>query len=237
MLGVTYQGKRVGLKSSYARLEDTADPLLDGIGDTDLIPNEGALVEVKAAPGYVVPLTLIPPVIAHSGATISIPEYSAIRETTDIPVVVRGTYGKGRVVYFANTTEALYYRYGFPDLGRVLANAVRWAMDGPMALEVDAPDYVDVTHMCQPGRVLVHLINLPLDKPVNTGWRHPGRNLVPVHGITVRLRLERDRPRVRSTTLATSGATSPAEIRGDVCVVTVPELTDHEIVIFNFEEE
>ena len=134
------------------------------------------------------PLTLIPPVIAHDGATISIPEYSAIRATTDIPVVTRGAFGKGRVVYFANTMEGLYYHYGFPDLGRVLANAVRWALNEPMALEVEAPDYVDVTHMGQPGRAMVHLVNLPLDKPLNTGWRHPGRNLVEVRDIVVRLR-------------------------------------------------
>ncbi len=237
VLGVTCTGKREGLKSSYARLEDRSDPLLDDIGDTDLIPNEGALIEVKAALGHVVPLTLIPPVIAHSGATISIPEYSAIRSTTDIPVVVRGACGKGRVVYFANTMEALYYHYGFPDLGRILANAVRWALGAPMALEVDAPDYVDVTHMGQPGRVLVHLINLPLDKPLNTGWRHPGRNLVPVHGIKVRLRPQHDRQHVTSVELASSGATLTPAIRGDICEVTVPELTDHEIVIFNFDKE
>jgi hypothetical protein len=124
-LGITYGDRREGLKSSYAKLENRNDPLLEAIGDTDLIPNEGALIEVKAGTGQSVPLTLIPPVIAHSGATISIPEYSAIRATTDIPVVVRGSCGKGRVVYFANTMEALYYHYGFPDLGRVLANADR----------------------------------------------------------------------------------------------------------------
>ena len=67
-------GRREGLKSSYAKLEDRDDPLLEAIGDTDLIPNEGALVEVKAGSGQAVPLTLIPPVIAHSGATISIPD-------------------------------------------------------------------------------------------------------------------------------------------------------------------
>ncbi len=236
-LGVTYVGKREGLKSSYARLEDRSDPLLDGIGDTDLIPNEGALIEVKAAHGHAVPLTLIPPVIAHSGATISIPEYSAIRSTTDIPVVVRGNYGKGRVVYFANTMEALYYHYGFPDLGRVLANAVRWALNAPIELEVDAPDYVDVTHMGQPGRALVHLINLPLDKPLNTGWRHPGRNLVPVHGIKVRLRPQHDHQRVTSVQLASSGTTLTPTFRDGTCEVTVPVLTDHEIVIFNFDKE
>src|SRR4051794_15353577 len=152
MLGVRQTGRREGLKSSYAKIEDAADPLLTGIGDTDLIPNEGALVEVTAQTGQVVPLTLIPPVIAHSGATISIPEYSAIRGTTDIPVVVRGEHGAGRVVYFCNQAEALFYRYGFPDLGRILANAARWAANAAPPIEVDAPDFVEATLMTQPGR-------------------------------------------------------------------------------------
>lgn len=236
MLGITCSGRREGLKSSYARLEDAADPLLDGIGDTDLIPNEGALVEVRAGAGRVVPLTLIPPVIAHSGATISIPEYSAIRATTDIPVAVRGACGSGRMVYFANTMEALYYHYGFPDLGRVLANAVRWAAGGVMNLEVQAPDYVDVTHMGQPGRELVHLINLPLDKPLNTGWRHPGRNLVPVHDIRIRLRPAGGK-RVASVRLASTGAPLIMAKHDSACEVTVAALADHDIVVFELDKE
>ena len=235
VLGITRTGKREGLKSSYAKLEVHDDPLLEGIGDTDLIPNEGALIEVKAAASHAVPLTLIPPVIAHDGATISIPEYSAIRATTNIPVVTRGACGKGRVVYFANTMEGLYYHYGFPDLGRVLANAVRWALNEPMALEVEAPDYVDVTHMGQPGRALVHLVNLPLDKPLNTGWRHPGRNLVEVRDIVVRLRLSAGQ-RVKSARLASSETPLALSMHNGVVKITVPKLADHEIVIFELGE-
>jgi Hypothetical glycosyl hydrolase 6/Beta-galactosidase trimerisation domain len=235
LLGITRTGKREGLKSSYVKLESRDDPLLAGIGDTDLIPNEGALIEVTAVAGHAVPLTLIPPVIAHDGATISIPEYSAIRETTTIPVVTHGTCGKGRVVYFANTTEGLYYHYGFPDLGRVLANAVRHALGEPLGLEVEAPDYVDVTHMGQPGRALVHLINLPLDKPLNTGWRHPGRNLVEVRDIVVRLRPAAGQ-RVKSVRLASSETPLPISMIDGAFKVTVPKLADHEIVIFELGE-
>ena len=238
LLGIRRTGKREGLKSSYAKLESRDDPLLAGIGDTDLIPNEGALIEVTAAPGHAVPLTLIPPVIAHDGATISIPEYSAIRETTNIPVVTHGASGgggQGRTVYVANTMEGLYYHYGFPDLGRVLANAVRWALGDPMALEVDAPDYVDVTHMGQPGRALVHLINLPLEKPLNTGWRHPGRNLVEVRDIVVRLRPAAGQ-HVKSARLASSETLLPLSMIGGAVKVTIPKLADHEIVIFELGE-
>lgn len=234
--GLKAAGRREGLKSSYAKLEDRADPLLRNIGDTDLIPNEGALVEVKPGKGHSVPLTLIPPVIAHSGATISIPEYSAVRSTTDIPVVVRGDCDRGRFVYFANTMEGLYYKYGFPDLGRVLANAVRWVAGEESVLEVDAPDYVDVTHMGQPGRALVHLINLPLDKPLNTGWRHPGRNLVQAYDIGLRLRPPAGR-RIVSVRLASTETALEMNVRDGVCAVVVPRLDDHEIVVFELEKE
>jgi len=235
LLGGQRTGRREGLKSSYARIEDSADPLLAGIGDTDLIPNEGSLVEIEPGPDTVVPLTLIPPVIAHSGATISIPEYSAIKETTDIPVVVRRQHGKGRVVYFCNQTEQLFYRYGFPDLGRVLANAVRWSLNEPPVIEVDAPDFVEATFMKQPGRRLVHLVNLPVGKPLNTGWRQIGRNLVPVPDIAVRLALGPGE-HVREARLATSEQPLAVEEKNGATHVTVPRLLDHEIVIFELKQ-
>jgi hypothetical protein len=234
LLGLQYGGHRSGLKSSYAKIEDSANPLLDHIGDTDLIPNEGALREVTVSSTRQVALTLIPPVIAHSGATISIPEYSAIRETTTIPVAVHGEQGAGRVVYFANTMEALYYHYGFPDLAQVLVNAVRWAATTDLALEVVAPNHVDVTHMAQEKRDLVHLIIMPLNKPLNTGWRHPGQNLVAARDVLVRLRC--GSKRVASAQLASSGEHVEVALVAGAWQVTVPEVTDHEIVVFNFIE-
>lgn len=234
LVGGRYAGRRENLQSSYAKIEDRADPLLAGMGDTDLLPNDGALIEFRPDAGRTVALTLIPPVIAHSGATISIPEYSAIRETTDVPIAVRGECGQGRVVYFANQMEALFYRYGFADLGRLLANAVRYALGEPDALRVEAPDFVDVTLMGQPRRRLVHLVNLPVDKPLNAGWRHPGRNLVEVRDIRVQLRL-RAGERVREARLATNETALVHATDGAWVAVTVPRLADHEIVVFEIE--
>jgi hypothetical protein len=231
VVGGRRTGRREGLKSSYAKIEDAHDPLLLGLGDTDLIPNEGALVEVTPDGKRMVPLTLIPPVIAHSGATISIPEYSAIKETTDIPVVTRGEHGKGRVVYFCNQMESLFYHYGFPDLGRVLANAVQWTLNEAPVLEVEAPDYVEATLMVQPGRKLVHLVVFPLGKPVNTGWRHIGRNLIPAANVTVRIALG-DGESVREVRLAGTGSALPLQGMNGTAEVVVPRVSDHEIVIF-----
>jgi hypothetical protein len=231
MFGVTVGGRRKDLKSSYARIVHAADPLVAGIGDTDLIPNEGALVEVAAASGRSVPLTLIPPVIAHSGATISIPEYSAFRATTDVPVAVHGTHGKGRTVYFANPMDALFYRYGFPDLGRVLANAVRHALADAHNLEVDAPEFVDIALNVQPRRKLVHLINFPVAKQLSTGWRHAGRTIVPLRDIPVQVKLAAGE-RVREVRVASSEMVIACVQEGEWACVTAPALDDHEIIIF-----
>jgi hypothetical protein len=85
--------------------------------------------------------------------------------------------------------------------------------------------------MVQAGRKLVHLVNFPLDKPLNTGWRHMGRNLVPVSNIAVRLSLA-DGERVREARLATSEQALPVQAARGQAEVVVPHLHDHEIVIF-----
>lgn len=231
LFGGTCGGVRSRLRSSYAQLRQPDHPLLAGLGDTDLIANDGDLLEFTPGPGSVVPLTLVPPITVNSDATISIPEYSAISAETDIPIALTSSFGAGRGVLFCNQMDALFYRYGFPDLGRILANAVTNGLGNDQDLEVHAPEYVDVTRMRQPGRRLVHLINFPLNKPVHSGWRHPGRNLIPVMDIVVRLRLQA-KEHLTEVRLASSELPLPHRSAGGWIEVTVPVLEDHEIVVF-----
>ena len=229
---IARSARRHKLQSSYGYLADRGDALLQGLGDTDVVPNDGDLLEFTPGPGNTVPLTLIPPVTAHSGATISIPEYSAVTGATDIPVALHGRHGQGRVVLFTNRMDALFYKYGFADLGRILGNAVLLGLGDQRALAVEAPDYVDVMEQRQPGRRMVHRINFAVGKHLSTGWRHPGRNLVPVDGITVRVRLEAGQ-QVREVRAATGETVLPhRDGGGGWTEVTVPRLDDHEIVVF-----
>ena len=121
------------------------DPLLAGIGDTDLIPNEGALVEIDA--------DARPQRSAHTDsagdrALGSDHQHPGVqrdpRERPIVPVAVRGTHGEGRIVYFCNRSTSCSIATAFPDLGRVLANAVRMGRERA-GLEVDAPEYVEST--------------------------------------------------------------------------------------------
>jgi hypothetical protein len=233
VFGGEYGDQRVNLKSSYGHIELRDDPLLAAIGDTDIVPNDGDLVEFHPYADRLVPLTLIPPVTAHSGATISIPEYSAITGTTTIPIAVHGPFGKGTSVLFCNRMDALFYHYGFPDLGNILANAVLHGLGSSRDLEVVAPDFVDVTSQRQPGRRLIHLINFAVGKQMNTGWRHPGRNLLPVADIKVRIQLA-PAQQIREVRLATNESVLPHRVQGQWVEITVPTLLDHDIAIFEF---
>jgi hypothetical protein len=96
---------------------------------------------------------------------------------------------------------------------------------------VDAPDFVEATLMVQAGRKLVHLVNLPVGKPLSTGWRQIARNIVPVANITVALTLGAGE-HVREARLATSEAMLPVRQEHDRASIVVPHLADHEIVIF-----
>lgn len=219
---------RDNLKSSYANIEISDDEMLKGIGDTDILPNDGSMVLFRPDASRTVPLTLIPPVQAHAGSTISIPEYSLIDVTTDHPILSYGSYGEGKTVYFSNQMDLLFYRYGFRDLGMLLANAV-WAGLGEAAdIIVSAPENIEIAYVSQSERKLVHLINYPVGIHLNTGWRRPGQTIIPAKDITVKLKIEN----LTKVRLLNSNLTLEPKYVNGWAEVTVPELSDHEIVVF-----
>jgi hypothetical protein len=66
---------------------------------------------------------------------------------------------------------------------------------------------------------------------VNTGWRHIGRNLVPLQDIAVTVALLGGE-RVREARLATTEEVLAVEQNAGSAHVIVPRLDDHEIVVF-----
>ncbi|HWI13574.1 MAG TPA: hypothetical protein VNT02_04945, partial [Burkholderiales bacterium] len=110
----------------------------------------------------------------------------------------------------------------------------RWAAGAPQPIEVAAPDFVEATLMTQPRRRMVHLVNFPVGKPLNTGWRQIGRTLVPVSDINVTLALGAGE-QVRAARLATSEAALSVSHHPGGATVIVPRLDDHEIVIFELD--
>ena len=227
--------KRDNLKSSYSKIENNNDPMVAGIGDTDLLPNDGAIIYFSPNPDRQVALTLIPPVQAHAGSTISIPEYSAISVTTEHPTMLYGNYSSGRVVYFPNQMDLLFYRYGFRDLRKLLTNAVHYGLNGTHNLEVDAPNYVDISFMSKENCKIVHLINFPIDLSTNSGWRAPGQNIVAVNDIKVRVKPV-DNEVIQQVKALNNPEILPFVQKDGWIEVSLPTLDDHEIIVFETKD-
>ncbi len=191
-------------------------PVLEGLGDTEVVMNAGHLRLVRPLPGAEVPLTAQLPARVFPEGEAWIPE-----KRTDVPAAVANRFGKGRAVYFPGMVDRLYGLFGHPDLRLLLANSVRWALAGDELLRLEAPVTVDAALQEQPGgRIILHLINL-------TGKR-PQSEVIPVHGITAAVRAP---ARPKRVLLASTGAELAFEYAGGFVRTTVERLDIYDLVI------
>jgi hypothetical protein len=174
VFGVNWTGLAVDSSyDTYQLIKDRLNPLLKNIGDTDLIINGAStlLVTLKNT-DFSVAATHIPTI--HNQP----PEYAWIPSMeTGYPTIVTGTYGKGRVVYFANPIEALAFTNGHEDYLDIYKNALDFATTGDYLLEAKAPRSVHINVIAvrnDPSHLLVALVN-------TTGaLQRPLKELVPV---------------------------------------------------------
>jgi hypothetical protein len=100
------------------------------------------------------------------------------------PALLLNTAESGaRIAYLAADLDRCYARDRLPDHGDLLANIARWALKDASPLLVDGPGLLDCQLYQQPGRLLLHLVNLSGVGPT------PVDELLPVGPLTVRLRL------------------------------------------------
>jgi hypothetical protein len=221
-LGVLARGP---LPFSYARLRRPDGPpasgLLAGFDGTDVVTNEGHVRPVAPA-GAQVHATLIPEIFPQP-PDLSYPTL----QDNDAPLVATHSFGTGRVVYLAGQTDRLNVTSGHPDHGRLLVNALAWALEDDAALvETDAPEDVHVTLLRQPatGRLYAHLVNY-------TGAR--GRPVVVPHTCgPVRVSLDSRLLPAGATeaALLVSGDSVQAQHEDGRVTLTVPRLERYEIV-------
>jgi hypothetical protein len=79
----------------------------------------------------------------------------------EVPGVIAGTYGRGRVVYLAGAFDSAYYLYAYPYERLLLRNAIDWVAASPQPVEIAAPMCVHATVMRQAkdgaNRLVIHL--------------------------------------------------------------------------------
>jgi hypothetical protein len=79
----------------------------------------------------------------------------------EVPGVIAGNYGRGRVVYLAAGFDSAYYLYAYPYERLLLRNAIDWVAASSQPVKVEAPMCVHSTVMRQTKdgaeRLVVHL--------------------------------------------------------------------------------
>jgi len=139
---------------------------------------------------------------------------------TDIP----GLVVNKQVAFMPADIDSRYGRDNLPDHGDLLANLVRWAAGDTIPLEVLGHGLLDCNVYTQPGRVIMHIVNLS-----NTG-RMPIEEYLPVGPLTIRLKLPKD-VSPRQLRLAVSGITVVPKVEKGWAAFQLNSVSDHELAI------
>ena len=202
-------------------ISGTRHEVLRGFEETDLIAFGGSLTSLKVDAGALVPLTFVPPFPTYP------PETAWMREpSTNIPGLILSEHGKSRVAYMPADIDRRYAREHLPDHARLIANIVRWATTDQIPLTVDGIGLIDCHLYQQPGRTVLHLVNLTSEAT----WRAPLDDLIRVGPFKVTMPLPRDTNKARARLLV-AGNTAAVTSAGTHASLEIASILDHEVVV------
>jgi hypothetical protein len=167
--------EETGYKQVYMNVASD-HAILEGIEGTSLLPMGGDYCPVEVTDGTEVPLTLSAPFIVFPEGFA----YPDVEPSRDPLVVTHEHASGGRIVYVAGQLGRLFWNVRYPDHGRLIANAVCWARDAELPIRIEAPPSLQISLRKQPGRLMLHMINL-------SGGDRLFSDLVPVRDIRVTL--------------------------------------------------
>ena len=167
--------KHESMRGGYMKV-DTANPL--GI-DTDIVLMDGPYYAVAAksdATGVhsiLLPQRFGPPELCY-------PEPEC---ESDLPGLIRGTFGKGDVVYIPWQVDALYYEHCLSPHRELIAKQVQ-SMAGPAVAALSAAGRTELTVQRQTttGGLLIHVVNY--SGQTGNGCLDP----LPIHDLVLTLR-------------------------------------------------
>ena len=196
-------------------------PVLLGFEETDILPFGGMLEALRIDSGATVPLTFVPPFPVYP------PETSWMRTPkTDIPGLVLNTRGTARIAFLPADIDRRYGRDNLPDHANLLANIVQWVANGRVPLQVTGAGLVDCHLYRQPGRAVLHLVNL-----ISAGtWRGPIDELIPIGPLQVRLKLP-EGVAGKSLQYLVSGAKAAVRVKEGWISFEVKSILDHEVIV------
>ncbi|WP_121357331.1 alpha-amylase family protein [Flavisolibacter nicotianae] len=184
LFGVRYAGKKENTrKDNYQYILDKGHPLVKvDSPKTELLFTAGYTALTKPRDKATVICTWVPAIPNQP------PDKAWVREfSTAYPTIVENKYGKGTVFYFANQPDLLSYETGHPDPRNLLLRTIRYLAGTAIPIETNAPSSVHIgltTSLQKKGQYNLTLVN------TTSGMFRPIRELVPVHDIKIKLKLD-----------------------------------------------
>jgi len=195
--------------------------VLHGFDETDILPFGGTLSSLQVDATATVPLTFVPAFPTYP------PETSWMREPkSNIPGLILSERGRARVAYMPADIDRRYAREHLPDHASLLANIIRWASGQSIPLHVEGPGLVDCHLYEQPGRLILHMVNLTSEAT----WRAPVHELIRVGPFTVRIRRPQ-RVAARTARLLVSAAERPVTFQDGMGTIEIDSILDHELIV------
>lgn len=203
--------------------QGTRHPVLEGFDQTDILPFGGALLPLKTDAGVTVPLTYIPPFPIYP------PETSWMRvEKTEIPgLILRAQAGGGKVAFMPADIDRRFAQGNLPDHGNLLANVLRWLVGDSLPLRVIGPGLIDCHLYEQPGRLVLHILNLSN----SASWRAPIDDLLPLP--PVRIILRHPGSAFRTARLLVAGREQPVRVNGQELEFETAPIPEHEVAVIS----
>lgn len=242
LFGVTFGGRIDGpMRNSYLSLDaDPATgrrhPVLDGLDGTERIINGVFRVDVRPAlpaqaqarvpaPAFPSPVTLIPsyPDLPMEDVFPRVP-HTDTRELYLRELDPGSAGAASRIVYIPWDIDRTFWEVMSVDHGRLLRNAIAWALNEPPPVDVEGPGLIDVSIWRQRESMTVHLVNLT--NPMM--MKGPLREVIPIGPLRVRVRLPAGES-PRRVSLLTAGTTLRPQLAAGVLSVTVPSVDVHEV--------
>jgi hypothetical protein len=131
----------------------------------------------------------------------------------------------GRVVYFAADIDRCYGRRQLPDHGQLLSNAIDWALHEQKSLEIKGSGLIDCHLYQQPGRLILHLVNLSGCDGTSYLEEH-----LAVGPLMISLKLG-DGLRPGHAVCRVSGKVLPLVTKDEWASFELAQLVDHELII------
>lgn len=224
ILGVSFNGQVEGpMKNSYLRFtrkKGHSHPVIKDLENTTRIINGIYRLGIQPNIEFPSPITLIPsyPDLPMEHVYPRIPE-------TDIREIYLREIGESRIVYFPWDIERTFWKILSPDHGKLIRNAVRWAMNEDPPVRVSGSGILDITIWEQKNSITVHLVNLT--NPMM--MKGPYRELIPLTDQEVEIELPAGKNLLGVKLLVSDLTPEYKVIDGKVALV-VSNIMDHEVI-------